>query len=128
MSARAATSRQPSRAQVEAAKRIYEEACSSGSEDSDQGPEAKEEARPRPAKSSAKSSGMNKCWIFTVYMQDGKWVEPWPAKNTRYDVLERKRGHAPAPAVVKYCCYQQETCPTTKREHIQGYCQFGKCT
>ncbi len=29
--------------------------------------------------------------------------------------------------IVRYCCYQREICPETKREHFQGYIEFFDC-
>lgn len=49
-------------------------------------------------------------WLFTVFPDD---TEEWHLDDT-------------VKAVCKYWAYQRECCPTTKREHVQGYLEF-KC-
>ncbi len=57
----------------------------------------------RPPRSNKKSP-RKRHWCFTSYLE----VLPL--------VFDKH--------VVRYCCYQREVCPETKREHFQGYIEF----
>lgn len=50
-----------------------------------------------------------RCWCFTKYNYD----------RTEFDELIKSKTDD-----IKYCVYQEETCPTTQKNHIQGYVVF----
>lgn len=118
---------------VDEARKLYDEVVSSqGEESSDYDeavPEEKQEARQRPTKAKAKAKKDDrgascKRWCWT-YHRPADGYKIYPATNKAYDVMKRNPGKKPAPCLVTFTCYQEEEAPTTKKHHLQGYCEFG---
>lgn len=56
-------------------------------------------------------SGKGRNWCFTFYNQDDLSFREFEDKLRKWDA-------------VKYCIFQEEECPDTRRRHLQGYVEF----